>query len=80
MKIKAVCDMFGNNTVWNLLNIHGWFATILGWGYFLVGNLYYLISGASVEIILKHNRDSAWFAAWTCSFLLAVHIYKKTRG
>jgi len=63
MKIKAVCDIFGKNTVWNLLVIHGWFWTVLGWLYFFTGNEHYL--------------KSAWLAGGATMFLFAVHIYKK---
>ncbi len=78
IKLKAVCDMFGENTVWNLLNIHGWFATILGWSVFILGNIYFLFIDFSVIGLLILNTVGARSAMWTCDFLLKVHIYKKS--
>lgn len=76
-KIKAVCDMFGENTVWNLLNIHGWFATVLGWGVFIIGNVYFIFLSPNMIGFLVVNYLSGRNAMWTCDFLLEVFIYKK---
>jgi hypothetical protein len=73
-KLKSVCSMFGENTVWNLMNIHGWFWTVLGWVYFWVGNVYFW---GDWTMFLAHIYKSAWFAGGATAFLFAVHVFKE---
>ena len=75
-KIKPLCDVFGENTIWNLLYVHVLFATAIGWGYFIIGNVLLVKADTPLLEILKYNVPAAYFAMWTASFLLAIHIYK----
>lgn len=73
MKFKFPCQIFGEATVRNLLILHGWAATILGWGYFIVGNIYHF-NHSDFATILEFNVPAVYFAMWASTFILAVYV------
>jgi len=76
MKAKYLCELW-ETAIRDLSHFHGLWAIGLGWSHFIWGCFLYW---GDIERIREVMHQGFWFAAWTCSFLLGINIYKAIKS
>jgi len=73
---EYLCEIWPN-AIKSLSHWHGVWAIGLGWAYFIWGVFLYWGDIEKIREVMLHGF---WFAAWTCSFLLGINIYKALKA